>query len=112
MGYDLIGALFQFVNLQASLLGVIAVQVYKYLSPSPPPGERSMETVKGSIWDRILPFVAPITALLVCLLLEWGLTHPPDNVARITAQDIVRGLLSGLASDFMLRIYYKTIVGL
>ena len=110
--YDIVGVLMQYVNLQAALMGVIAVQAYKYLVPSPVPGEKSLQTIPGHIWDRILPFVAPITALIVCMILEWNVIHPGDTVPRVTSQDVVRGLLSGLGSDFMLRIYYKTFVGL
>lgn len=109
---DIFTVLLQVINVPATLCGVAAVQLFKYLSPGPVEGERSLETMPGKIWDRILPFVSPTVAIAATIGMEWYTVHPEIGKKGIIPADIVRGLLSGLASDYALRIYYKTIKGI
>lgn len=109
---DIITVMLQVINIPATLCGVAAVQLFKFFTPGPLDGERSLETMPGKIWDRLLPFVAPVTAIAATIGMEWYTVHPEIGRAGIIPADIVRGLLSGLASDYALRIYYKTIKGI
>lgn len=109
---DILAVLMQYINPQATLVGVAAVLAFKYFSPGPIEGERSLDTIPGKIWDRLIPFVGPSAAIVATIGLEWYQVHPEIGKRGIVAQDIVRGILSGFASDFALRIYYKTIKGI
>jgi hypothetical protein len=108
---DILNVLLQYISMQAALVGVIAVQLYKYMVPSPT-GGKNFQTIPGKIYDRLLPFVGPLAAMLACLALEWRIVHPEIGASGLVPQDIVKGLLSGLASEFFLRIYYKTLMGI
>lgn len=102
--YDVIGLLGTMVNVQAAMIGVVAVQVWNYIAPGAASPEGAFSTKAGGWMARAAPAIAPLFGALACVLLEWD--------GRIQAYDVSRGILSGFASEFMLRVYYKTIKGL
>ncbi len=99
---DIIQILLSLVNLKAALIGVAATQAYCYFVPSPADGV--FATTGGGWRARLVPLVAPLFAVAACVILEWDGKYSPD--------DVVRGILSGFASEVMLRFYYKSIRGL
>jgi hypothetical protein len=101
--FDVIGILLGFVNLQAALLGVAASQAFAYILPAKEGGD-TFSTQAGTVGARLQPFVAPFVACVATFFLEWD--------KAFTAPDAVRGFLSGFASEYFLRVYYKTIRGL
>jgi hypothetical protein len=45
-----------------------------------------------------------VVAGVVCVLLEWD--------GKLNSGDIVKGILSGWASEWFMRLYYKSIKGI
>lgn len=115
---DILTLLLQYINLPAAFVGVVAVLTVKYFLPTPvpagttPPPTRSFQTVAGSLGTRLLPLVGPVSATVACIAIEWFVPHAElAGKTGIVPNDVVRGILSGWASDFFLRVYYKSIAG-
>lgn len=89
----------RYMSIPAVIVGVGAILATQYLAPSSDPN-KSLSTVPGTLVDRLLPFVGPLVATIVCVIIEW------DRV--LTPNDIVRGINSGIGSEFVLRIYFKS----
>jgi hypothetical protein len=100
--FDFYQTLQNFINVPAALVGVAAVLAVQWLLPSPGP-DKSLKTIPGNIGSRLLPAVAPVTAAVVCVVLEWD--------GKFTSGDVVKGILSGWGSDWILRFYYKSVKG-
>ena len=109
---DIVQIFMGLINVQAALVGMAAIQFWKWLTPGPVEGERTLETRPGTLMDRLVPFVGPLAAFVANIALEWWMVHPEIGKAGIVPQDVVRGVLSGIASDFIWRIYYKTVKGI
>lgn len=108
---DIIALLMQYINLPAALAGAAVTLAVMYLCPGPADA-KWFELKPGSWESRLIPAIAPVTAIVVCMLLEWNLLHPElGNAKGIVPNDVVRGILSGWGSEFILRIYFKTVAG-
>jgi hypothetical protein len=108
---DIITLLLQYINLPAALAGVAVTLAVMYLGPGPE-NAKWFELKPGTLLARLVPAIAPATAIVVCIVLEWNLPHPElGNVKGIVPNDVVRGILSGWGSEFILRIYFKTVAG-
>jgi hypothetical protein len=99
---DVIQMLMTMVNLKAAMIGVAAAQAWNFFTPST--ADNPFATAGGGWRARVAPIVSPIVASIACVALEWDRT--------LLSDDIARGILSGFASEFMLRIWYKTIKGI
>jgi len=99
---DIIAILLQHINVSASLAGAAVTLAVMYLLPGLKEA-RWFEIKPGTWYARLVPAIAPAVAILVCVVMEWDGTF--------SARDVVRGILSGWGSDFILRIYFKTVVG-
>lgn len=95
-------ALQAYINVMATLLGMGAILFTQWHLPSPTP-DKSLETIPGHLGSRLLPFVGPVAAFIACLILEWD--------KKFTAMDFARAFMSGVVSEFIFRIYYKTYKG-
>jgi hypothetical protein len=107
--FDFVSILFGMVNMKAAMIGVIAAQVWAYFCPSKnladgTPATGTFFTIGGGWMARLIPIIAPVVACAVTIALEWD--------KNFIADDAARGVLSGFASEWMLRVYYKTIKGL
>jgi hypothetical protein len=91
----------QFVNLPATIAAAAIAWYAQRMLPSPE-GEVN-RTVPGSIGARLIPFVAPFVALVFCLSLE--------RKTGINATTFVRGIISGFAAEYLLRVTFKTVLG-
>jgi hypothetical protein len=100
---DFFQTLQNFINIPAALVGVAAVLGVMYFLPSPTP-DRPFGLIPGSLGSRLIPLVNPVVACVVCIVLEW------DD--KFTSGDIVKGVLSGWASEWFMRLYYKSIKGI
>ncbi len=101
-GIDFVTLLLQTMNPLAVILAVAFTQGIKYLFPGPVPGERSTETVSGTVYNRILPFVPVVIGLIVVLFERWG---------QPIAQSLVQGIVSGIAAAYFYRTWKVTIFG-
>ena len=93
----------QFINIPAALVGVGVIFGLQKLVPGPV-GAADTATMPGAWYTRLLPFAGPLAAFIACALLEWDKTY--------SAADFVRGFNSGLGSEFILKIYFKTWKGI
>jgi hypothetical protein len=100
---DIFSTLQNFINIPAALVGVVAVLALQYFLPSPSP-DKPFGLVPGSLGSRLIPMVNPVVACIVCLVLEWD--------QHFTAGDVVKGILSGWASEWFMRVYYKSVKGI
>jgi len=100
---DLWGMISQYINLPATMAAAgIAWLLQIYVLPSPQGAEPHV-TVAGSFWARIQPLFAPIMATGFCLAAEWD--------KSLSAMDVIRGINSGIASEYLLRVVFKSILG-
>lgn len=99
---DVFQLLMTMVNIQAALVGVVATQVWNFFVPGTT--DSPFSTTGGGWRARVAPAIGPVFATIACVALEWD--------GAFSAFDVTRGILSGFASEFMLRIYYKTIKGI
>jgi hypothetical protein len=103
--FDFVTILFQLVNMKAAMLGVAAAQAWAYFTPAQDGEHPDPFSTKGGGWRaRAIPVISPVIAIVATIVLEWDNSFIPDDAAR--------GLISGFASEWMLRVYYKTVKGL
>lgn len=91
----------QIINIPAALAGAAVTLAVMYLLPAPE-GSKWFEVKAGTWYGRLVPFVAPVVAITLCTVTEWD--------GRYSANDVVRGILSGWGSEFILRFYFKSVV--
>jgi hypothetical protein len=99
---DIITLLMQYINLPAALAGAAVTLAVMYFSPGMADA-KWFEIKPGTWYARIVPAIAPTVAIIVCVVMEWD--------GKISPNDVVRGILSGWGSEFILRIYFKTVAG-
>jgi hypothetical protein len=92
----------QYMNVYAMFTGIAAILVIRRLVPNSDPTD-NLSTVPGTPITRLLPLVGPTVAVVTCIVLEWD--------KAFTAMDFVRGVTSGMGSEFMLRLYFKSFAG-
>ena len=101
MGLDVIASLMSMVNLKGAMIGVAAAQAWNYFVPTT--ADNKFMTIGGHWMARLSPAVAPTAAMFATIMLEWNEVFLADDAAR--------GILSGLMSEFALRVWYKTLRG-
>ena len=99
---DVIAIVQQYVNVKAVVLAVVATQLLKYLIPSPDDG-KATDTIRGHWTTRLLPVVPLVVGAAFCALIE------RDNA--FTAEDIVRGAMSGTLAAWVYRTTKVSIFG-
>ena len=92
----------QFVNVKAVGLAIFGVQGIKRLLPSPDPG-KPWTVVSGTISTRLLPFLPLLIGFVVCYLLEAD--------SKFTADNAVRGIMSGVSASYGYRTTKVSIFG-
>jgi hypothetical protein len=108
---DIITLLLQYINLPAALAGAAVTLGVMYMLPAAD-NAKWFEIKPGTWYGRLVPAIAPVVAVIVCIILEWNVPHAELNgKTGIVANDVVRGILSGWGSEFILRIYFKTVAG-
>lgn len=86
----------------AVIVAIALTQLVKVVMPSPVPGDRSTDTVTGSLYNRLLPIVPVLIGLSVVLLAHWG---------QPIRQRLVQGIVSGIAAAYFYRAGKVTIFG-
>jgi hypothetical protein len=99
---DIPKILLSLINLPAVICGIAVLEIVKRLLPTPEGGEPA-HTIPGHWGTRLLPFVPIFTASVVTIALEWD--------GKFAPMDVVRGVISGQATELIYRIYNKTIKG-
>lgn len=97
-----VSLLFQSMDPLAVIVAIALTQLVKILLPSPIPGDRSTETVGGSLSNRILPFVPVLIGCTAVFLQHWG---------QPFRQSLVQGIVSGIAAAYFYRAWKVTIFG-
>lgn len=97
-----VSLLFQSMDPLAVIVAIALTQLVKILLPSPIPGDRSTETVGGSLSNRILPFVPVLIGCTAVFLQHWG---------QPFRQSLVQGIVSGVAAAYFYRAWKVTIFG-
>jgi branched-subunit amino acid transport protein AzlD len=98
---DIMTYLMQVTNVLAALFGAAVVIVAQRFVP---PVGLSPQVVPMPKWvgiaNRLLPFLAILMATLMTMALE-----------KISALSFCRGVVAGLLSEQIVRIWYKTVAG-
>lgn len=92
----------QYMSIPAVIAGAGVILLIRRLVPSSDPND-ALSTVPGALSTRLLPLVGPAVAIIACVAIEWD--------KQFTATDFVRGVNSGIGSEFVLRLYFKSVVG-
>lgn len=99
---DILAVLQQFINIKAVLAAVVLTQAIKYFLPSPTVG-RTTDTIPGHLSTRLLPFVPLLIGFIVTYFIERDSTY--------TADDVFRGLMSGMFAAYTYRTAKVAIFG-
>ena len=98
---DIVSYLLQVTNMLAALFGAaVVILVQKFLPVKGAAPATSPDPGWLTIVNRLLPFLAMIAAAAMTLALE-----------GISSLALCRGVVSGLLSEQVIRIWYKSVVG-
>lgn len=101
----------QYMSIPAVIVGVGAILLVQYLAPAPE-GATKFATTPGNWVSRLLPLIGPCIAMVVCIAIEWYVPHAElGGKSGLIPNDYVRGINSGIGSEFLLRVYFKTFAG-
>ena len=94
-----------FVDVKVAIAAAFVSFMYqRYVLPSPDGGPAYIN-FPGTWGSRLHPVVAPTFALLASLSIQWTTAH------KITPGDVVAGINSGVAAEYLLRFVFKTWLG-
>jgi len=100
---DIIAIVQQYVNVKAVVLAVAATQLIKYLLPGTDPTKRDCTTLPGTWYTRMMPVVPLLIGTAICVLIE--------KKSAFMAEDVIRGMMSGILAAWVYRTTKVTIFG-
>jgi len=100
---DIISIVKMYVNVQAVVLSVAATQLLKYLLPSQDPEKRDCTTAPGTWYTRLMPVVPLLVGTAICVLIE--------KKDVFVAENVIRGMMSGILAAWVYRTTKVTIFG-